>query len=210
MVYKQAYFNPAPWSDDVLNAYTQLKLVMEQKRRKQAEASQVEKQAGVMDTLDIFYNGMLDTIAGKVVNVINNPRVLADPKVMALASAGIAASAYAPKWAGGPGEKEDKFSVKRMAKNAILYNIVGSSVLRVPEAAQHAFTSAESGNVLGVVSNTARMAPAAGLGYGIAKEMRKEEPSGREVLKPYLKGSKVNLATNIPIAVYRLSQAGVI
>ena len=30
---KVAYFNPAPWADDVMNSYTQVKLVWEQKKR---------------------------------------------------------------------------------------------------------------------------------------------------------------------------------
>ena len=37
---KTAYFNPAPWADDVMNSYTQVKLVWEQKKREAARKKQ--------------------------------------------------------------------------------------------------------------------------------------------------------------------------
>lgn len=40
---KVAYFNPAPWADDVINSYTQVKLVLEQKRRKAEERAKANR-----------------------------------------------------------------------------------------------------------------------------------------------------------------------
>lgn len=40
---KVAYFNPAPWADDVLNSYTQVKLVWEQKKREAERKNKLEQ-----------------------------------------------------------------------------------------------------------------------------------------------------------------------
>ena len=40
---KVAYFNPAPWADDVINSYTQVKLVWEQKRRAAEEREKANR-----------------------------------------------------------------------------------------------------------------------------------------------------------------------
>lgn len=196
---KKAAFNPALFADDALDAYVMYnanKPKQQRQYKSPAVRSPITKFAGFMDVL---------TSAATFTR--NNPVTVAKAVApfVAATGAGIAASMYAPFWAGGPNEGEEKVNKKRMLRNAVAYN---SAMLYAPSVApafKDLTKAVESKDVLKTVGGLGNMAPAVATAYGAAKLLKNRGVGDKNLVNYFNRGESIKFVANLPGFLQRVS-----
>lgn len=190
--------NPALFVDDAIDAYMLYNNSLPQNKQKRrnnvyktpVDKNRIEKFAG-------FYDGITGLAAETTYKVLNDPKLLIPSAYNATTmGTGIVASMYAPEWAGGPGDGEDIVSLKRMARNALVYRTLGATARFVPTHVTNLNAAINSGSAKNIAISSAKLAPTAAVAYNIVKPIVvKEEIKGKPILKGYSRGKFVS---NIP------------
>lgn len=209
---KQAFFNIAPFADDIITTAFRIKQMREKNKQvstisqnlanKQISTQEEytkEKTAGFVDTVQSYANKALEHTADQIVYIIRHPESLVTPRNIAYTAAGITASVAAPAWASGPKEGEPKISPKRIAKDIILANLLGRSIPNPIVKSKQLAIALKNKQKFDSVLYASALLPTATVAYEVGrKKIKNEDIHGKDILKSYVKGRALQKSIVLP------------
>lgn len=209
---KQAFFNIAPFADDIITTAFRIKQMREKNNQQgnmpvhnmeeypsQTDTYNKEKLAGFVDTVQSYANKALEHTADQIVYIIRHPESLVTPRNIAYTAAGITASVAAPAWASGPKEGEPKISPKRMAKDIILANLLGRSMPNPIVKSKQLAIALKNKQKFDSVLYASALLPTATVAYEVGrKKIKNEDIHGKDILKSYVKGRALQKSIVLP------------
>ena len=198
---KKAAFNPALFADDALDAY-----VMYNANKPKQQKQRQYKSPAVRSPITKFA-GFMDVLTSAATFTRDNPVTVAKAVApfVAATGAGIAASMYAPFWAGGPNEGEEKVNKKRMLRNTLAYNSAMLYAPTVAPAFKDLTKAVESKDVLKTVGGLGNMAPAVATAYGAAKLLKNRGVGDKNLVNYFNRGESIKFVANLPGFLQRVS-----